>query len=544
VPSNTRQLNPVIAAAVCVLSAAGHADEKDPIVEAEKKGLVVGNIEYDIYNVFDLENEEENNALFRAMNRLRFKTRESVIRKQLLFREDDTIVAQKLNETARILRTRSYLFDAEVKLENIDDDSADVRVVTRDVWTLVPDISLTRSGGQNESQIGLEEMNLLGRGHELKFNRTSDVDRDSTRLELSDPHLGRSWVQGTLRIADNSDGRSNLLSVNRPFVELDARWSAAFSAFDDTRRIPLYRLGEEAAEFERQTRRYAASLGWSRGLVDNWAKRYTAGVVYDDNRFAEVPEPLPTLETVIPRNRELAYPFVGFEWIENRFEEAQNRNAMGRTEDFFLGTRVTGQLGFVSESFGADRNAVLVNGTYSTGFGSIDKTALFARASIDARIEDGRAVNALGTFSASYYRNQSEKRLFFASVSGTVGHALDIDNPVQLGGDNGLRGYPLRYQNGDSKVLLTLEQRYYSDWYPWRLFRLGAAVFFDVGRSFGDSPIGEPNAGWLRDVGFGLRFAPTRGGIKKIIHLDFAFPLDGDESIDSLQILLEAKRSF
>ena len=60
----------------------------------------------------------------------------------------------------------------------------------------------------------------------------------------------------------------------------------------------------------------------------------------------------------------------------------------------------------------------------------------------------------------------------------------------------------------------------------------------------GENPIGERNYGWLKDVGFGFRFAPTRFSTSKVAHLDFAFPLDGDPSIDSVQILLEAKRSF
>ena len=89
-----------------------------------------------------------------------------------------------------------------------------------------------------------------------------------------------------------------------------------------------------------------------------------------------------------------------------------------------------------------------------------------------------------------------------------------------------------------------MEQRFFWDWYPFRLFRVGGAVFADVGRTWGDNPVGSESAGWLRDVGFGFRFAPTRTGARKILHLDIAFPLDGDDSIDSVQILLESKKSF
>ena len=77
-----------------------------------------------------------------------------------------------------------------------------------------------------------------------------------------------------------------------------------------------------------------------------------------------------------------------------------------------------------------------------------------------------------------------------------------------------------------------------------RLFRLGGAVFADAGRTWGESPTGTPNRGWLRNVGVGLRFAPTRANANRIVHLDLAVPLDNADGIDDVQILLEAKRSF
>ena len=142
------------------------------------------------------------------------------------------------------------------------------------------------------------------------------------------------------------------------------------------------------------------------------------------------------------------------------------------------------------------------------------------------------------------HKRISEKLLFYTSLSGTAGQNLDIDNPLYLGGDTGLRGYPLRYQNGESKMLLTIEQRVFTDWYLWQLFHVGGAVFFDAGRVWGDSPVGVPNLGLLKDVGIGLRLGVTRTASAKVIHVDLAFPLDGEEDIDSVQLLLSAKGSF
>lgn len=94
------------------------------------------------------------------------------------------------------------------------------------------------------------------------------------------------------------------------------------------------------------------------------------------------------------------------------------------------------------------------------------------------------------------------------------------------------------------RALLTVEQRYFTNWYPFRLFRVGGAAFFDVGRTWGETPVSTPSRGWLKDVGIGLRFGSSRSGLGNIIHIDLAFPLDGDASIDSVQILVETKERF
>ena len=93
-------------------------------------------------------------------------------------------------------------------------------------------------------------------------------------------------------------------------------------------------------------------------------------------------------------------------------------------------------------------------------------------------------------------------------------------------------------------MLATIEQRYYTDWYPFRLARVGGAVFADAGRVWGPNPLGDDNREWLVDVGVGLRLALTRFSSRSIIHIDVAFPLNGDPTIDSVQLLIESRKSF
>jgi len=530
-------------ALLATLISVGRADETGvDAAQLEADAYVIGNIVLETNNVFDLTDERENNFLFRLVNKLHILTRDETIRKQLLLQPGDLYSARLLAESERILRRRSYLYEVAITPVNAHDGSVDLNVLTRDVWTLKPGISASRTGGKNKFGIELEELNLLGRGQSVSISRVEDVDRTSKSFVLSDPHIGQSWVSGTLSLADNSDGSSIFASLVRPFYALDTRWSLGGSIFDDDRRTAIYSLGEETAEYQHDRQLYSVFGGWSKGLRNGWVRRYQAGFVYDDNQFSAVADG--TLPSLLPENRKLSYPFIGMDLIEDQFETTSNKEQIGRTEDFYMGQRFSVRLGFASDAFGADRDALVYNSSYSRGFGSLESSALITSLTADGRVEGGKSANVLLNIGARYYRHQSDKRMFFATIEAVAGHALDLDNVVELGGDTGLRGYPLRYQGGDSKLLATLEQRLFSDWYPFRLFRVGGAVFADVGRVWGENPVNAPNQGWLRDVGFGLRFAPTRTGFSKVLHLDIAFPLDGDSSIDDVQILLESKRSF
>jgi outer membrane protein assembly factor BamA len=522
------------------------ADEKaskllDP-QRLESDQVVIGDIILVKQDVFDLSNPKENNALYRLANRLHIITRDSVIEQQLLFATGDEFSKRVVEETERILRRNTFFYDASITPVNRQDGTVDLQVNTHDVWTLKPGFSLSRSGGENRTSVKLEELNLFGWGQQLRIARSSDVDRDSTLFSFRDKNLGRSWTQLRFDYSDNSDGHWNSLSVIRPFFALDARWTAGVTGTDFDLERRLYDLGEQAAAYRHERQFYSAFGGWSKGLRDGWVRRYTAGVAYDENLFSEVPDA--TLPPAIPNDRELVYPFFGIEILEDQFETAQNRDQIKRTEDFLTGTRIKATLGWTDESFGADRDAALYWLSASRSFGDLAKSAVLLQANASGRVESGDAVNALLSVSARYYNQQSDQRTFFTTVSATYGNNLDLDNPVELGGDTGLRGYPLRYQSGDSKILLTVEQRYFWNWYPFRLFRVGGAIFADTGRTWGDNPLGGENLGWLSDVGFGLRLAPTRTGTRSIIHIDLAFPLNGDDSIDSVQFLIESKKSF
>ncbi len=514
---------------------AGIPDDDTLVAE----GAVIGKILTERRGIFD--HHEELNAFFAAANRLHRTTRDGVVRSQLVFASGQPYDPRELQESERILRSNQFLFDAAIVPVAYVDGVVDVRVTTRDLWSIEPAVGLSRSGGQTQFTLGIEDENFLGTGALLGALYERDLDRRTRLIYFADRQLGNRWLSVSASAADSNDGHRYAGSIGRPFFALQTRYAWNIRGDDYERVDSLYRLGDEVVDYQHDQQFVDVWGGWSKGLVNGWVRRFRAGVVADDNRFA--PPPDGVRAGAVPTDRKLVYPYVSVNLIEDNFIKGANVQQMARTEDFFLGTQLGVTLGYAGTSLGSDRSAWLVNASAQRGYGDVTDKLLLVNGSLGGRIESGRTVNGTLALRARYFHRLSPKWLRSITVAGIKGSRLDLDRPLQLGGDTGLRGYPVRYQSGDSRVLLSFEQRYFTDWYPWQIMRVGAAAFFDVGRTFGDNPIGGQSLGWLRSAGVGLRLAPTRGG-RKVFHLNVAFPLDGDPTIDSVQISLQGKRSF
>ena len=509
----------------------------------EAAGAVIGAIDIDIRNIFDDHDRRESNGLYHLANKLHVRTKRSTIKAQLLFASGDKYLGRKLAETERTLRLLSYVYDARVVPVRYVDGRVDIKVITKDVWTLSPGISFGRAGGSNNTRFNLEDSNFLGWGKSLQVSHGSNVDRTSSTIAWADPNVFGSHWMSKLLYSDASDGSTRTLQIAHPFYSLDTTWSTQITAVKFDRTISRYNLGNIVDQFNDNESSYELSGGLSSGLVDGWTKRLTFGMRYDTNEF--LPTPVTSLPAKqLPPDRTLSYPFVGFDIVQDKYEKIGDQNQIGRTEDLYFGTEVSGEIGLSNEAFGADRNAVMLVLKTLRGFKLTELQQLFVTGDVSSRIEDGRARNLIANTGAKYYWRWREDWLLYAAVSGTVTSALDPELQLLLGGDNGLRGYPLRYESGTSRALFTVEQRVFTDWYPFRLARVGAAVFADVGRTWGSGVIGNSDPGLLRDVGFGLRLGNTRSGLGNVLHIDFAFPLNNIAGIQKFQFLVQTMQSF
>ena len=511
-------------------------------ITLEREGARVGQVIIKVQDIFDTTRPVENARLFRLANRWHINTRESTVLDRLLVRSGDLYRESVVRESERLLRDTRYLYDATITPTRYADGIVDLEVVTRDVWTLNPGVSFGRKGGKSTSGIEFEELNLFGRGTQVSVKQQNEVDRDIQSFRYIDNQIGSGWWSLELEHSDFSDGGAQRVVLEKPFYALDTREAYGVFLFKDERIDPRYNDGDLLGRYRRESATKTLYVGRSAGLREGSVTRWTFGLLDESASFqrAELDASLLT----IPADRRFVYPWAQFDWIEDDFRVLRNRDQIERNEDFQYGWRIRGRLGRALESWGSDRNAWLLAGELHKGYELDSKSSLFIAGGLGARYEEDGLRNAKLSASARYYHHQSDRRLFFASAEIESGEKLDLDNEIVLGGENGLRGYPLRYRNGQGRWTVTLEQRGFTDWYPFRLVHVGAAAFVDVGGTWGNVDGQRSRHDILADAGVGLRLGNSRSALGNVLHIDLAFPLQGDRSIKSMQIIVETKKSF
>lgn len=509
-------------------------------------GARIGRVRIIHRPIFDISDPGQDNVFYRTLNALNTPTRESALRAQLVFEEGDLYQSGMLAESERILRQRQYLTAAWVGVTRVCGRELEVSVLARDTWTLLPTVGVSRSGGESTTSAGLSDPNFLGSGKSLGVFYTENADRSQTSLNFDDPNvLGSHWQAG-LSYANRTDGRGRGAYLERPFYSEVTDWRFGLSGAEDVREQSLYVGAQAFADYRRRSEFASIDTGWRLAERNSRQLRLLAGYRFDARQFERLPNQ-PDL-ALFPADRTLSYPWIGFDYRENQFREMTNLTRLQRVEDVRDGFVWHTELGYSFTGLGATEERAVLNMNFQDALLATDTNyASYGFSQSGSwRFDESRFENLLGTLSLEYFHGGSVAwNSWYSKLSFTAAHNLTLDQQLLIGGDNGLRGYPSDYQQGNRRALWTLERRYFPDWHPYQLLRVGGVVFTDVGRAwFADGRPNGPAEGVLADAGFGLRLASSRIEVQRMLHLDLAFPIDADDSIDQVQVVLEGRTRF
>lgn len=521
-------------------SAAGRERYQQELVRANK-GKTIDAIRFRNVNVFDESKEEENNSLYRFLNRLHVHTLKDVVASQLLFEPGDQLNPDIVAESERLLRGRNYLANAYITVSQVCANSVELTVYTQDAWTTEPQLSFGHTGGETSSGFGLAEGNFLGSGNSLSVGYRKDADRSGVSYYFSSPHFLNSRLAARLGYSDNSDGEDSVVDIAYPFYSLKTPVSYGVRSEKLTQLEPIRFKGEEVDEFRHNIERHEIYYGRAINVEADYTHRLIAGITKERDTFSE------TVDTVgdLPRNVELLYPWLEYQFIENEFSVYRNINQIQRTEDVAMGKEITLRIGYGADAWNNADDVLRYSGSFSdmveVDENHITRFAAYVESKRHSRLDGLDTVVAGGEL--SYYYLSDRNNRWYARLRYDIGRDLQIHEKLAVGGEVGVRGYPLDFQRGDQRYIFSLERRYFSDIHLFNLFRLGAVAFFDAGRAWGsDTPEASPQH--LSNVGLGLRISSSKARIGHVIHIDVAFPTSDRQDADSVQWLIKAEQTF
>lgn len=512
----------------------------DTILESE--GAIFGKIVVLTGNVFNTKNPKENNAIFRLANKLHTTSKDSIILAQLLFKSGEKFSRAILSEAERNLRSLGFLYDARIVPVAYHNGQVDIAVITRDLWTLSISLDYSREGGENKTQVGIKESNLFGYGNELQFDRGRSIDREKDQFLFKDDNIYGSRNNILVEYSDNSDGDERRLNFERPFYSLNSDRRYGFQLHSLTEIEKRFTGGDEFDSFAHTHSESTIFAGISAGLIDHSVTRWNVGFTYLVDQYGlnrQITSKFPP-----PENGTLSYPWVSVEIIQDKFVIARRLYRSGGVEDVNIGSTTVAKVGFLNSEIGSDSNGYLYDITFNSGVKIANKDYFFFKFLGGGRVEDNISRNIIISANFDYFKFFSRERTYALKLRIQRANLFINQDLFTLGGDSGLRGYPIRYQAGNKQVLLSLESHYYLDYHLFQIFRVGGVIFFDIGRAW-DADVAENiESSTLADVGFGLRLSSTRTNKDNVLHIDAAYPLVGETSVKDIQFSLKAKRFF
>jgi len=509
-----------------VLAAPAKTEECQPIA-----------VEFSREQLFD-ETEQPFYFFHRWANSLHIYTQQ-----QTLINESNWYLSQcnltdpQLAEWERKLRKLRYIEHARIEQ---DKKNRKILITTTDNWSLLPTLDFSRKGGQNRYAIGLKERNFIGRGIELELKFFEDARRSGFIVDTAIPHLLHNNSKLGMRFADNDDGQQTALLLHKTFASNADTYAYQLAYHKNERIDTLFHNDDDEYEYGHDIRSYLLRYDWLAEHQDEKLFRLGLGYQFDRHQFFVVEQNTPPF---LPTDRQLAYPFISFEYERQNYQEMSDIYNINAIEDINMGWRLNGRIGL---SDGQDENSTesvwqLTSNTFLP-IGEYSYLALSA--AVDFH-QNQRQDRFRGHFNIELFLPISAQwKLYFKNQSDFSDNEY-LDQIVTLGGNNGLRGYPIQYQHGQESYLFSVEGRYYPNINIWRLFDVAGVIFYDRGKASGSTDLDNIETGWLDSLGFGVRlYSPHFAGDARVIHLDLAYALSANDEVKGLEFRLLTRTHF
>jgi hypothetical protein len=520
-------------------------------VDPEPQGKTLGQI-----HVFNLDVFTPSDGWLTWFNRFHITTREISVAREVLLRPGEAWNASVVDETRRRLRD-PYLTSAVavVPVKSKVPGQVDLLVATRDLWSLRMNSRFeVQDGALTMLTASLAENNFLGRRKKVAAVFLMDQGSVSVGPIYDDPNLGGTHL--TLlahasavydRDTLQPEGAYGYARLAYPLWSLRRRWSASIETNESDRIVRSF-VGNDLRTYDDpdspevetlpylyRLRRLSTDARVTRAFGSAVVNRISLGHQIELTRpsFAagfpgaegggggDEEDRAAFARDVFPRSELSSSLFAHWLLFTPRYAVYRDLDAFDLSEDKLLGPQIEGDLSVSSHAFGSEEDFIGLSlgarYTAALGSGLISGTGVWS-----GRFDDGELIDNRLTAQVSAASPQLAKKTLRVVAEATVDVLVNerSNRYFVLGGDNGLRGFPIGIFFGRARAVTHLELRTSSFRLLW--WEVGGVTFWDAG------DVADEPADWnlKHDVGVGLRVLfPQLNPL--VMRGDWALPLNG-----------------
>lgn len=300
--------------------------------------------------------------LTRLANKIHHTTRTSVIRNNLFFTENDSLLPYLMADNETFLRQIPYLQDATIEVVPVNgsSDSVDVNVIVKDLFALGGSLA---AFGLKNTDIEIREDNLSGYGNSITFRGLYDISRRKNfgaGMEYLKRNIGGSFIDGGLGYQSFYPNINGLKEENmyyarftKPLIHRYMHWTYEFNAsYHSTRNM----YSSDSIYFSDDRYRFynfdtwagynINSTGFTTETEDKKLRKLVALRIIDQ-QFQDLPGKYSSLYNWRYANLEGVLGSLSF--YRQNFYKSQYIYAFGRNEDIPEGLNLTLTVGYTKK---------------------------------------------------------------------------------------------------------------------------------------------------------------------------------------------------
>jgi hypothetical protein len=505
------------------------------------------------------------------LNIIHVKTREQVIKREVLLQPGDKYNAEVASESERNLRSLFILAVARVvPVKNPIPGHVDILVVTKDLWSIRLNTQFNTVGSLLQVlHIMPTEQNFLGLNQQLSLDFLMKLDTISlgeafTDSRLFGTRLGISESAAIIlnRDTGKSEGSRGGISFGQPLYSLATERAFNISGSWDIERARIYRGADvwqlpfdvstgatvpyiyDAKDVEglgsytlSYGRRFKTNVTFGVGA---YTRRFTPpldlGLSDDQRAFLTA--------NYLPRSEDAVYLLAQLQLYRAEYRVLHNIRTFALSEDFQLGPSLLFSTRYAVPALFSSTQ--YFEGGTSLGYTFYQWDDLFT-ATLAARarlLPDGSIPNQP---SSIVNRRVAMEVVNYSPVIGPGRFALrglvdilgqDLNNSrFLLGGGNGLRGTAAESLTGTKRLLWNFEYR--TKPLEFHTLFIGGVLFWDAGRVWGNGTTSP----FVHTVGIGLRTLFPQFDVATL-RIDFGIVLRGADVVGPTSFLDRVSASF